>query len=1197
MGKSNVQQVGKPAQPARSHHFIRPTAVALAVATCFSGSFALANPTNPTVVHGTASFATAGNILNITNSANAIINWGSFSINVNELTRFIQPSALSAVLNRVTGQDPSAILGALQSNGRVFLINPNGITFGAGAQIDVAGLVASSLKMSNEDFLNNRMRFTDGAGAGSVVNQGSITGGSVYLVGNAVRNEGAITTTPGGEVVLAAGNSVELVNPGTPDLRVEITAPDNEARNLGAITAEAGRIGIYAGLINNGGRLNANSAVVEGGRIVLKATQNTTLAAGSSTTANGVTGGSVTVQSGDTTLVSGEIAATGNAGQGGTAQVLGNQVGLLDSASVDASGAAGGGTVLVGGDFQGNNPEMQNAYRAYVGPGATIKADAIAQGDGGKVVVWSDDSTRFHGNISARGGAAGGDGGFVEVSGKRLLSYTGLTDTRAPNGVTGILLLDPTDITIDNGGITNGSFDGDPFYTNNDPSSIQWSVIADQLLVSNAIIQTSAYGGGLGDITIAANSPILNSIYTLDLRANNNIAVNGSITGTGDLKMYAGYDDNFSVPGVYNGTGNIVVSAPISMGNQIRLTAGNNVTVNNNLTVIAAADTTGDIYVNAVGGSIDVNNATLSATGGNSIFNYGGSGAVSLYAPNGITVTNSTIQAQGGHYTPADAAYGGGYTTVNLDTSGPAVISGSNILATGGSGAWGGSADIGLYGDTVSINGSMLKSTGGIGTFYNGGYADLYVRSTQVGSSGTTIDIANSTLQAIGGAGAPGFMQGAGYLWIQADDGDINISNSTIASQGGYYAETYINAYNGAVTLTNSSVSATAPTGADGGEGHVGIYAQNNIDTGTSAVSAVGMTSAEGGEAYYYYGTGVDIYAGGNVNLGQVTSSDYVDVYSGGAITDGNAGLNIGALYAYLEASNGVGSVANPLETQVAMLDVYTNTGGIGIINSGDLALGGGYANGFYAGSGDVAIGTTGSLAVVDGAEGVASGGNLSLGANGHLGIYGYVNASGSLFLQSGGDMEIGNTGAYSTASAMGGTGATAVAGGSLTLNPNMYMDPSFLGSYGGNTTVTTGGNVTVNNSFISGNPDVMMTVGGVVNINGTSEFPGGIEADVPLTIYLTFPKGLSGGYFINGIEGVVYDPATGTGFIAGGNPAILGTNLKVTYNGVVPTLSPPTDTLIVAMGESTKPPDPDKDKDIFKEQEDDEKKNAPVCR
>ena len=266
------------------YHRIKPTAVALALATCFSGSIALANPVNPTVVNGTATFATAGNILNITNSHNAIINWGSFSISVNELTRFIQPSALSAVLNRVIGQDPSAILGALQSNGRVFLLNPNGIVFGAGSQINVAGLVASTLNLSDGDFLAGRMRFTDGAGAGSVVNQGNITGGSVYLVGKAVSNEGLITS-PNGEVILAAGNSVELVNPGTPNLRVEIVAPDNEARNLGTITAEAGRIGIYAGLIKQGGVISADSAVAEGGRIMLMSTRSTTLEAGSVTSA------------------------------------------------------------------------------------------------------------------------------------------------------------------------------------------------------------------------------------------------------------------------------------------------------------------------------------------------------------------------------------------------------------------------------------------------------------------------------------------------------------------------------------------------------------------------------------------------------------------------------------------------------------------------------------------------------------------------------------------------------------------------------------------------------------------------------------------------------------------------------------------------------------------------------------------------
>ena len=142
MKKKQKYQQGRLALTARR------TATAVAVAACFSSVIFIdavqANPVNPTVVHGTANFASVGNILNITNSPNAIINWGSFSIGVNELTRFIQPSALSAVLNRVTGQDPSAILGALQSNGRVFLLNPNGIVFGAGSRINVAGLVASN---------------------------------------------------------------------------------------------------------------------------------------------------------------------------------------------------------------------------------------------------------------------------------------------------------------------------------------------------------------------------------------------------------------------------------------------------------------------------------------------------------------------------------------------------------------------------------------------------------------------------------------------------------------------------------------------------------------------------------------------------------------------------------------------------------------------------------------------------------------------------------------------------------------------------------------------------------------------------------------------------------------------------------------------------------------------------------------------
>ena len=118
-----------------------------------------ANPTGPQVVNGQASFATQAGTLTVTNSPNAIVNWQSFSIGSSETTRFVQQSAASAVLNRVVGVDPSRILGTLQSNGKVFLVNTNGILFGQGARIDVAGLVASTLNLNDADFLAGRLNF------------------------------------------------------------------------------------------------------------------------------------------------------------------------------------------------------------------------------------------------------------------------------------------------------------------------------------------------------------------------------------------------------------------------------------------------------------------------------------------------------------------------------------------------------------------------------------------------------------------------------------------------------------------------------------------------------------------------------------------------------------------------------------------------------------------------------------------------------------------------------------------------------------------------------------------------------------------------------------------------------------------------------------------------------------------------------
>jgi len=383
-------------------------AVSVAVATCFASTPAWSLPTDPTVVNGTATFAQVGNALNVTNSPGAIIDWQKFGISAGELTKFIQSSASSSVLNRVVGGDLSAIYGALQSNGRVWLVNPAGILVGPGATIDTAAFIASTLAVKNEDFLAGRLTFGGNGGAGNVVNQGTITtpsGGSVYLIGANVTNEGIITS-PKGEVLLAAGQTVNLVDTATPGVKVEITGAAGDTTNLGTIAAEAGRIGMAGVIVRNSGTLNAGSAVEEGGKVFLKASQDTYVDG------------------------NGRIVATGT--KGGQVEVLGNRVAVMDSASIDASGANGGGTILVGGDYQGKNPEIQNAQISYFGPNASLKANATDNGDGGKVIVWADDTTRAYGSIEAKGGPNGGNGGFVETSGYRFLDIAG---ARSPMSV------------------------------------------------------------------------------------------------------------------------------------------------------------------------------------------------------------------------------------------------------------------------------------------------------------------------------------------------------------------------------------------------------------------------------------------------------------------------------------------------------------------------------------------------------------------------------------------------------------------------------------------------------------------------------------------------------------------------------------------------------------------------------------------
>ncbi|MFN3239202.1 MAG: filamentous hemagglutinin N-terminal domain-containing protein, partial [Pseudomonadales bacterium] len=152
-----------------------------------------------------------------------------------------------------------------------------------------------------------------------------------------------------------------------------------------------------------------------------------------------------------TVYFEGSIDVTSEAGVGGSVKMLGDRVGLFAEAEIDASGQLGGGEVLVGGDFQGKG-STYTAERTTVDSGAQVKADATGLGDGGRVIIWADDTTRFSGSIFARGGLDGGDGGFAEVSGKSTLVFAGMAHLGATLGSSGSLLLDPQNITIQDSG-------------------------------------------------------------------------------------------------------------------------------------------------------------------------------------------------------------------------------------------------------------------------------------------------------------------------------------------------------------------------------------------------------------------------------------------------------------------------------------------------------------------------------------------------------------------------------------------------------------------------------------------------------------------------------------------------------------------------------------------------------------------------
>jgi len=527
--------------------------------TALSAATALANPQDPNVVQGQATFNQLGNLTQITASNGAIINYSAFNIAAGQTVQFIQPSAASRVLNRVTGPDPSQINGTLIANGNVYIVNPAGVYFNQGSVVNVGGLYAAAGNISDADFRRNIDRFTDLTG--STISQGTINAARAVLAGAAVENTGTINS-PGGLVVLAAGNDL-LVGEAGGHLYARVSH-GSSTNATGALSNR--QAGVY-----NSGTVNARGgrAVAVTGDIYGMAIRNS----------GSITARNVELRGGDrtNTVVTGRLDASGSANNqstGGSVKVLGQNVALASGARLDASGPNAGGTVEVGGNFQGRGSDL-NAQTAYVDQNAAINADATDRGSGGLVVVWSDGLTGFYGSASARGGQASGHGGLIETSGKIALDVAhARVDASAKSGNAGTWLLDPTDITIVAGtGTTNGTFDAVAGTFTLDPSataSIGATTLSDALSTggtgsgTNVTLSTANAGqAGNGDITLdaAANlTPVMTVTRTLTLLAARDIIIDGQINATGTAGLNLVFQANSTADDPDPATGSVTLN-------------------------------------------------------------------------------------------------------------------------------------------------------------------------------------------------------------------------------------------------------------------------------------------------------------------------------------------------------------------------------------------------------------------------------------------------------------------------------------------------------------------------------------------------------------------------------------------------------------------------------------------------------------
>ncbi|PTY01552.1 hypothetical protein DB346_12440 [Verrucomicrobia bacterium LW23] len=956
----------------------------------------LANPSGGTVVGGSANISGGPGQTTVNQSSQrAVINWRDFSIKKGETTTFVQPNSSSATLNRVTGPAASHINGRLNANGRVYLVNPNGVVIGKSGRVNTAGFTASTLDVSDQQFLAGKDLTFSGNSTAKVVNKGKIKAmdGDITLIARQVENHGSLSAR-NGRVQLAAGTEVLIKTAGEERVFIKSDAKgapgETGVLNTGKIRAAMAELKAaggneYALAINNSGIIRAGGSRTERGRVLL-------------------------TSSGGRIVNSGKIRAVNHDGSGGEVRLTGGSIQLKRGSVIDVSAKKStggrGGTILVGGEWQGGGT-MEQAREVTVEAGAELRADAApgpngTAAQGGKVVVWSTGRTDFSGYISAVGTEDSPVlGGWVETSGHSL--NVGLDAFVITNG--GEWLLDPVTLEVVTGGSGPGSIVGgvnvEP-HTTIDPATVVAALAVNNvtLLATGSItitdaINSSANPGTARNLILNAPTLFLNNSITLKTGANlsgnatlvnvagagriqnavhavaangtvsvaagtyiENVSINKSLTlngagaatttmqgtGTGAVLTIAsgGHTVNISGITITNGAGSNGGGITIANGGTVTLNA---VTVrNNNATGSGAGIYSNNARLEIIDSTIRNNTSTGSNGGGIGIV-----GASSVFILTNSTVSNNTI-----------ANYGGGiYITGGITAN----ISGSTITnntTTLGVNRYGGGLYINNNGGTTTITNSNIRTNtsgdrgagihnlAGTLNITGGSVADNVLSFTSSSSGGAgiynagTLTLTNASVDTnrspISGGG---IYNAAGTLTL--DNTDVVLNQTTSTAAGNYGAGIY--SAGGTVTIRNGSLVSQNTT-VSGSGGGIAILSSGN--TLTIEDSTVSFNTAFSGGGGIYVGTGTVTLTNANIDDNTLNASGnggglFIGggtlTVTGGTMSRNTAGDRGGALYSTIPDISITGTTfsANRTTTTAASLaggGAFYNNGGTATITN-----------------------------------------------------------------------------------------------------------------------------------------------------------------------------------------------------------------------------------------------------------------------